>query len=64
MTLMSLPVRSLSIHAHYSCRHSGACCTAGWPIPVEPDTTRGLLEAVAEGRLRVGTARDESVEKP
>ena len=25
-------VRCLSIHANYRCRHSGACCTAGWPI--------------------------------
>jgi hypothetical protein len=27
---------SLSVHADYACRHSGACCTAGWSIPVEP----------------------------
>jgi len=26
---------SLSFHANYACRHSGACCTAGWAIPVE-----------------------------
>lgn len=26
---------SLSIHADYRCRHAGACCTAGWEIPVE-----------------------------
>jgi hypothetical protein len=26
---------SLSIHADYRCRHAGACCTAGWDIPVE-----------------------------
>jgi Fe-S-cluster containining protein len=25
----------LSVHAGYRCRHSGACCTAGWAIPVE-----------------------------
>jgi hypothetical protein len=29
-------VFALSIHADYACRHSGACCTAGWPIAVEP----------------------------
>jgi len=29
-------VYALSFHAHYACRHSGACCTAGWSIPVEP----------------------------
>ncbi len=29
------PTYCLSIHAGYLCRHSGACCTAGWHIPVE-----------------------------
>ena len=27
---------ALDAHASYRCRHSGACCTAGWTIPVEP----------------------------
>lgn len=27
--------RCLSFHASYGCRSTGACCTAGWPIPVE-----------------------------
>jgi hypothetical protein len=26
----------LSLHRDYRCRHRGACCTAGWAIPVEP----------------------------
>jgi hypothetical protein len=30
-------VFALSMHATYACRHSGACCTAGWAIPVEPE---------------------------
>jgi hypothetical protein len=30
------PVFSLNVHAGYACRRSGACCTAGWIIPVEP----------------------------
>ena len=25
----------LNFHVNYGCRHSGACCTSGWPIPVE-----------------------------
>lgn len=29
-------VRALSFHASYRCRSSGACCSSGWPIPVEP----------------------------
>ena len=32
-----LPNFWLNFHVGYSCRHSGACCTAGWPIPVERD---------------------------
>jgi Fe-S-cluster containining protein len=41
----------LNFHLAYRCKHSGACCTAGWPIPVEP--ARALLirkgEWLAEG---------------
>ena len=25
----------LNFHVNYACRHSGACCSACWPIPVE-----------------------------
>ena len=31
----------LNFHLPYACRHSGECCKAGWPIPVEPE--RALL---------------------
>jgi len=27
----------LNFHLGYACRHSGVCCTSGWPIPVEHD---------------------------
>jgi Fe-S-cluster containining protein len=27
----------LNFHLPYACRHTGACCKAGWPIPVEPE---------------------------
>ena len=29
------PAFCLTVHADYRCRHAGACCTAGWAIPVE-----------------------------
>jgi Fe-S-cluster containining protein len=45
------PVLTLNIHAGYECCHSGACCTAGWPIPVEP-------EAVCRIRSAAGLSRD------
>ncbi|MBM3773318.1 MAG: YkgJ family cysteine cluster protein [Acidimicrobiia bacterium] len=35
-------VFALNFHANYRCRHAGACCTAGWPIPVEPARRRLL----------------------
>jgi Fe-S-cluster containining protein len=25
----------LNFHVNYACRNSGACCSAGWPIPIE-----------------------------
>src|SRR5215471_11691864 len=28
----------LDYHAPYQCRHAGACCRAGWPIPFEDGT--------------------------
>lgn len=36
----------LRFHAAYRCRDSGACCTAGWPIPVEATLYRTLEAAV------------------
>jgi Fe-S-cluster containining protein len=37
--------KCLSFHAEYRCRHSGACCRAGWTIPFDPreqETVRAL----------------------
>jgi hypothetical protein len=48
------PVRALSIHADYGCRSSGACCSSGWDIPVEPDVEERLDAAVADGTLGIG----------
>lgn len=41
----------LSIHAPYRCRDSGACCTAGWEIPVERSLDESWRAAAATGRL-------------
>jgi hypothetical protein len=32
----------LSMHAPYSCRESGACCSSGWPIPLERSRLAGV----------------------
>ena len=45
-------VRVLSFHATYRCRHSGACCTSNWPIPIEADRLARVRAAMASGELR------------
>ena len=54
---MPIPTLCLSAHAGFLCRHSGACCSSGWPIPVEAPLLARLRAALAEGRLQpaVGT---------
>jgi Fe-S-cluster containining protein len=49
---MKMQSRWLSCHASYRCRHAGACCTAGWPIPVEADRLQIIQAAIAAGTLR------------
>ena len=34
--------KCLSFHASYRCRHSGACCRAGWAIPFDPAEQAGV----------------------
>ena len=45
-------VRGLAGHADYGCRHSGACCTSGWAIPVEHDLVPRLEAALAHGAVQ------------
>jgi Fe-S-cluster containining protein len=47
------PVSCLSLHASFLCRHSGACCTSGWPIHVETDRLATLRNAVDAGSLTI-----------
>ncbi len=44
-------VYALGTHATYGCAHRGACCRAGWDIPVEPALVPLLRAAVDAGRL-------------
>ncbi len=46
-----LPVRWLSCHVHYACRHSGACCRSGWPLPVEHAAVAAIDAAVVRGKV-------------
>jgi Fe-S-cluster containining protein len=59
--MSSTDVFALSIHADYRCRHSGACCSADWDVPVELPVYRTLKEAFDAGRLQSqASARDLS----
>jgi len=51
-------VYALSIHADYKCRHSGACCTADWDVPVELPLYRSLDEALKARRVVPAAAAD------
>src|ERR1044071_5392978 len=53
-------VYALSIHADYKCRHSGACCTADWDVPVELPLYRSLDEALSSGRVAPSGKADRS----
>ena len=42
----------LSCHVRYACRHAGACCRAGWPLPVDARVVPVIDAAVAQGVVR------------
>jgi Fe-S-cluster containining protein len=54
--MSSKNVFALGFHADYRCRHSGACCTADWDVPVELPVYRSLSDALVGGTLRVAPA--------
>ena len=43
----------LSLHVPYACRHAGACCSSGWPIPLERDREPAVARAIATHRINV-----------
>jgi Fe-S-cluster containining protein len=45
-------VRSLSFHGRYRCAHSGACCTAGWPIALESAAAARVEQALSRGMVQ------------
>jgi hypothetical protein len=42
----------LSCHVDYACRHSGACCRSGWPLPVDAQTVAVIDQAIVRGLVR------------
>ncbi|HUU35210.1 MAG TPA: hypothetical protein VMW48_14190 [Vicinamibacterales bacterium] len=42
----------LSCHVNYACRHTGACCRSGWPLPVETTVVSDIDAAILAGRVR------------
>lgn len=45
----------LNFHVNYACRHSGACCSTGWPIPVERDRVAQIQQIARHGNWLVPT---------
>jgi Fe-S-cluster containining protein len=43
----------LNVHVNYACRHSGACCTSGWPIPVEQVRMAGIASAIETAAIPI-----------
>jgi Fe-S-cluster containining protein len=41
----------LSPHLGYACRHSGACCTARWPIPIERERAAAVQAAIDQRQV-------------
>jgi Fe-S-cluster containining protein len=53
-------IRCLSVHAPYACAHAGACCRAGWTIPVEEVLIEPLrVVGITIGRERVAPTRPD-----
>jgi len=48
----------LNLQRDFQCRHSGACCTSGWHIPIEPATDALVADGIRAGRLRASGAGD------
>jgi Fe-S-cluster containining protein len=44
-------VRCLSLHARYRCHDSGACCSSGWPIPIEIPLYERLVASLDRGSI-------------
>src|SRR5215510_13853793 len=45
------PTYWLSFHASYRCRHSGACCSSGWDIPIEKTRVPAIAGEIESGRI-------------
>src|SRR5262249_43087644 len=52
----------LDFHAPYRCRHTGACCRAGWTIPFE-DLTVAARDGDGAGTFLDGPARRCSIHR-
>lgn len=42
---------ALGMHADWRCQHSGACCSSGWPIPVDAVRRARIGDALRDGTL-------------
>ena len=55
-----MSVFALSVHLPYVCRHAGACCSAGWAVPIDRTRERRLAHAIDGGALVFPARRPRS----
>jgi Fe-S-cluster containining protein len=53
----------LNVHASWRCRHSGACCSSGWSIPVEAPLHR-RLRTTSAGAFAAGIESRDDLPPP
>jgi Fe-S-cluster containining protein len=58
--MTSMSAYCLEMHAEYLCRHAGACCTAGWHIPVEQPVANAIARQFG-GHRRVNRFVDNEM---
>jgi Fe-S-cluster containining protein len=63
VNVVNASVYCLSVHAAWRCRHSGACCSSGWAIPVEAPLHRRLRTANV-GAFAAGIESREDLPPP
>src|SRR5262245_16455259 len=51
-----MTVFMLRTQAGWRCRHSGACCTAGWEIAADASVETAVRDGLASGRLHLNAA--------
>jgi Fe-S-cluster containining protein len=56
------PIRSLSIHADYRCKHCGTCCSGALGVPIDEPFRKWLDEAIGSGGVELPESARRAVQ--